>query len=504
MATWHAIVTILPGGQEIRIARTALSIFDSRTGRRYQYESALAEVDLPAIAPGPARGRVAIPSTYLSVPALRDAGILLAGAEAEIALWRRGDDWRERRILLTGRVEPNGVTRDDGITTLDLADYAPQMNRQFPPAIFTREGFANLNENDAGRAMNVLYGGPITDVPVVALDPYSDDASVTSIRLAFASHRIGLPSVRVRPKGTDVITAEVKYVFDHASGATVAYVALSPAQLAGSSDVVIDANGHAKNGAPVRGLGDVIEHLLVTYSGLPEERIDYERLAFFIPRANRLAVASMFGGDAGGTLFGILQQRYQEPLGIRLDWRNGKFGADLLAMDPFEPIVSPLRVGFELVERIAPIEYATQGGDEPYSSFTLEYDPNSFNLNVDGNPAFRGIARRNAANDERCAEAQSRFGLVPFPLIQVPDVNLAASADVVLDWTVDRRAVQRTRTAYLAALSDVIDLPILRRYALTDDDPQTDWTDEPFRIESIQPREDDLAEVVVLSYRASV
>ena len=510
MPVWNPIVTIKPGGEEFLFAQRKLTISEARTGRTYQYRAALESVDIPVITSGQSSSRVVVPTEFMNIPDLRDAGILLGGAEAEIALWREGDDFKDRQILLTGRVEPNGVHRMFGGVSLDLSDYAPQLNRRFPPYVMTTEGFPNVNENQIGKTMNVLYGAPVTDVPVQLIDPYNDPIAVDTynddIRFVVAGHRLAQATIRVRGFGSDAFTRPVQYGFDHASGATFAYFTLTQAQMQGASTIVCDVFGHERNGFVVAGLGDVIEHAILTYSGLPADRIDYDRLAAFIPRANRLAVASIFGGDADGTLMGLLGQRYGEPFGVRLDWQNGKFGADLASFDPFADMGPPLRVGHELIERVGEISYVTEDASGPYSSFELEYDPNMNVLDAVGNPSLRAIAMMGPSGpdgDERCAEAYSRFGHVPFPRMQSPDVNLAMSARTVLDWAADRFAVQRTKVSYLARLDDVIGLPILRPYAVTDPHPQANWTDVRMQLDSIAPQDDDTAVVTLRSYLPS-
>src|SRR3990167_7418730 len=151
MPVWNPIVTIKPGGEEFLFAQRKLTISEARTGRTYQYRAALESVDIPVITSGQSSSRVVVPTEFMNIPDLRDAGILLGGAEAEIALWREGDDFKDRQILLIGRVEPNGVHRMFGGVSLDLSDYAPQLNRRFPPYVMTTEGFPNVNENQIGK-----------------------------------------------------------------------------------------------------------------------------------------------------------------------------------------------------------------------------------------------------------------------------------------------------------------------------------------------------------------
>ena len=88
--------------------------------------------------------------------------------------------------------------------------------------------------------------------------------------------------------------------------------------------------------------------------------------------------------------------------------------------------------------------------------------------------------------------------------MRTADLNVLGSAEVAADWMVDRFAVQRTTAVYRAELDKVIRLPTLRHYPVTDEERATGWTDEPFRLESMEIGEDDLAKITMRSVTPSV
>ena len=48
MPLWNVLLTILPGGVELRFARRNFTIAEARTGRSYQYIAGIANITIPA------------------------------------------------------------------------------------------------------------------------------------------------------------------------------------------------------------------------------------------------------------------------------------------------------------------------------------------------------------------------------------------------------------------------------------------------------------------------
>lgn len=503
---WRAIVTLEPGGKPLRLGRShhAITSAEHASGQIQVLPGLVGDLDLPPISSGRGGGEgwASITAALEIVPAvaMRAAGLWLDGAPAELALWRVGDDWSARRVLLVGRVMPGTVevSPSEGTVRMQLGDFGERDDSPFPPHAVTRELFSTADEGILGESIPVLYGD-CKDVPALQLS--LDEPNATVIRYALASHRIASGSVLLRPNG-QAGGAEVSAAVSYGTAGPVryAYVEVTPTQVGGATSVVFDARGMlGSDGYPVMRLGDVVDHALRTYSRVDSARLDDDRLSRFRARANRITVASVFGGSQGDTLLSLLKGRYEPVFPVAIGWRGGRLGADYTGWDALwdAPAGPTLQLGRNLLERVDPVTYACEDGEMPRTSFTLEYEPKAYGRDSENRPAFRYSLTYDELTDNRCKSAFTRFGRAAFPPVQAVDCNSSSGFAATLDSIVERYAVVRARVTYLAYLDEVIDLLPLERHALTDED--MGWSGEPFRLDEIRPREDDLAEIVLSS-----
>ena len=493
--TWKFLVTI-DNGTVYRLAREHISVEDDLAGYTYSFVPGIIDLATPALGVDSGEVQVTINKEFLDFTAM--AGNILNGAAAEVSLWKSGWYWKERIIILKGRVSPAGVSRFFDRVQLTLSDYAEQLDSVFPPWVMTKEGFPNADDNAIGTTIPVVYGHS-REVPLRALDKNLPDDS--EIKFLLTGHELASASVFIRPSGEDDASFYnfIEYAADPYSGAKYSYVKFSPSAqgIDGVQNLTGEIDGHKNtDGGLVSGLGDVVLHALTHYGNVPIERMDYFRLSKFKTKANRISVSSIFGGSNTETLISTLKNRYENQFNILISWRNGRIGADFLFYDPNDLPVKSFQLNRNVISRIDPV--TTSLSEIPYSAFSVSYDMNILLKNNDNNPKYRKTLKKNRYNDERCARAYSFFGEVTREDVELSDIADPLSAGAVFDILIDKFAVPRTRVTYLIHLDDIIEYPLYEKYLITDSD--MGWTDEPFRLDEIAINEDDTASCVFTSY----
>lgn len=550
---WRLVLT-LEIGRTVRLSRNAIRTYDTRQAQELVIAPGLIECTVPEIGSDDQEVTATVATQFLDVQALKNAGTLLDGAIGEVSLVETGSTWDRRVILSHGRVSSTSIRRSVEATTFSIVPTREIDDPPFPPWSVDPRTHHYVSEGDIGKRIPVVYGlstevpGIIvtrisTDQTCLPFSPFagpfrlpfqgvqipgesnsSDNLTVeipgqsggivialdgqdnAVVKVIWAGHLLGSTAVIVRPDGGTANDArwaeEIYYERDEFSGAHLAYSLIPLSALMGASSIVGAINGHQRVGGNVMSqLGDVIYHALIHYGRFSEERIDHERLGAMLHRANRYTVACTFGGSTSGSLVSTLRSRFEEMFGLRIGWRNGKIGADCLLFDNREQRCGHLSLdGIVLLDRVGDLEIckALDSDDVPYSRFELAYNPNTVLVTADGTPGYRGVAKRDSGNSAECAMARAKTGglEVAMPVISCPDVNTPFAASTVLDWLVQRHAVLRTRVRYRMRLDDALAMKPLQRWDITDAD--WSWSEEPFRLESIQPEEDTQTAVVTL------
>lgn len=483
MADWHLLVEI-QAAQTHRFALRTVMVTDQQAGRTMRYQGGIGIDSVPGIGED-GTCSLTIPTDILSAQELRRSGIVLGDALCRVSLWRAGDDYSARIPLVVGRAMLSSEKRYEHYTSFEIAGLEEYADVRFPPYQFTRDGFPNLPSGIAGQWMQVIYGR-CKDVPLVPVEPNS--SALSSMRAVIACHRLASSSILVRKDGsTDgALQKAVSYTSDPASGATYAYVTLTQAELQdfGATTLVADVDGKpGPGGQPLTGLGDVVIDAIESFGRLPADRIDWERLSRFRPRANAIQVASTFGQQPGG-LVAVLQSRYGGSMPVDIGWRGGRLGADWLDFDETTPVARNLAHGRDLFGRIEPVEVSPS--EPAYSQFEVTYD-----LSRTGG-SMVGRLTLDETNDPRCAAAAARAriagvrsGAIPYQQIDAVDIVERGSALVVAKSLVARFGVPRTVVRYQALLDTMAFAPLREKYLLTDDSACCGWTAEPFRLVSI-------------------
>lgn len=494
--TYELLITLSPG-PVFRFATRAMLLQDA-DGKKYQYVGVLRDADFPTIGEDGTSVQVTIPISFFDFRAMRANGIWLGGADAEVAIIRSdATELEDRIVLVVGRVVPTSERRSRENIEFEIAAAESQMDGPLPPWILGDGSFGiglTLPSSAKGQTIPVVRGN-CTEVPLIPLYNFNvpqETGIPTDIPFIVCGHSIASDRVLVKLDGQTGTTyqAALTTYTDPVSGA-IATIALIPRDTAGSySSFVAEVRGPLQaNGTALDGLGDVILDLIRTFGKIPESRIDFDRFSRFLYRANRIRVASVFGGGQEMAI-STIQSRYGG-MPISVSWRGGRIGADWLAFDYSLPVTRTLTFEKELLDRFEPVE--VDGDPVPYSEFSLAYD---YNI---GQETFRKFIRVDEANDERCRRVYRRFGAVRYPEISLVDVNVEQAARSVLDATIDLHAVNRRRVAYLADFEIFRQLPLLDRFAITDADME--WEAESFRLETIRPRRDGRCAVTFRSYR---
>lgn len=503
---WRVVVTLSPGGSVIRLARESYAIPDASTGgRQLLVRGALASISIPIVGADVSDAEVETDDAVVPVKTLAAAGVILSGCPAEVALWKRGTDWTARRILLLGRVKPDGVSRDpyQSKLRLSLSDYSEQLDKPFPPATVELADFPTADSNVVGNTIPAIYGDCV-DVPLLQVTPASP--TVSTVRFVVACGRVFSQKINCRPDGNTTAQFSIAVQYDYApsQGVRYAYVQPTIGQLNGASSLVADVKGFTDaSGYMIDGLGSVVDHALRNFTKVPIDRFDEERLSRFRPRANRIVVASVFGGGQGDTCIASMKSRYEGNLPVVLSWRGGRIGADYAGWDPFAQPVRSLSLNRELLRRIGSVDLRTEaGGQGPFTSYKVFYGVRAYGRTSNNRPAPRASVLRSVrTGDSRCADAASRYGEVIMPPVQLVDVASAGGANAAIDALVERHSVVRTHLSYLCRTDDVVDLPLLERYDLTDAD--VGIAAEPFRLETVQHQENDMSVCAFSSYKNS-
>lgn len=481
MTSWFPIVTI-DAGPGLRFSTEELLIGWSAESKAVRYAGGATFSNLPSRGQDGDTVTLTLPASMLDIADLLSRGIFLPGAEVELAMHRRGEDYVRREIWMVGQVLPNGIRRYLDKTEIEIGPFENRYDPPFPPAFFTEADFPNMPENFQGQSMNVLRG-PCKDVPLVPLRKTEPNATY-DVDFVIAGEPVGQQRVRVRPNGNDednyAFWAEVKQ--RNGAGAVYSYVSVTAAQLAaaGTGAYVADCDGRRiqDNMGGFGSLGDMVVDLLQSYGRFPKQRIDHARLARFRTRANRINAAMIFGGQPGQTLVQSLKGRLEGQFPIRISWDGGRIGADFLGYEDYR---IPGRI-FNTVQdrmwRLDPVEIVP---DQPYTSFSVAYDQSGTS------GLWRGRLSADASNDARCARATSRFGTIVYPTVECPDVVTSAGARAVLDGLVDQHALLRWAVRYLMPMDLARDLILFERYDITDSD--LSWTEQRFRLEGLSPQQ---------------
>lgn len=498
MARWYVLVSI-DIGQPLRFSTDTIHVTRADSSDVLNFVGGLLEVSPPVLGDVAANCSFTIPRNLLDVTALRAQGVRLGGAPATVDLWREGDDYSLRIPLLVGVIAPSSEHRDIDRTSFEIIANESAIDPPFPPyqMLRTSPAFANMSESETGKTMIVAYGNLCRDVPLTPLRKGFTPTD-TSIRLLVSGMRLGASSIAVRPNGSVALQwrGTVAYQPDPMSGAEYAYVDAQASQDGniGASSFVADIVGHSGlTGSPITALGDMLVHALLTYGNFPADRIDMDRISRAVAMLNGFDIASVFGGTPGTTLIQTLQGRFHGNFPVEIGWLGGRIGFDYLGWDDSAPAIQNLRIGVPGAELLGRVGTTSLGPDTLYSSFAVQYDRDTVGKR------FRSVITADPSNSELCARSASRWGsVVKYQTLQVPDTNSEQGARAILEWLVSEHAVQRTTMRYVAALDTVAKLPRMEPYLITD--AEFGFSAERFKLTTIAPRLDGLAELTFVSF----
>jgi len=506
VSEWKLLVEVDAGGAPLRFAQEEVDVVDSQTGRRRSFLPALSSLSVPAMGVDQGEATFEVPSSVLDATALQGAGVFLPGAPAWVWLWKAGTDWRSRKPLLVGQVAINGVGRSFGSTQVRLVDGAYKHDPPFPPYTMELTEFPYLSPSAAGTSFPVLYGRHKLAV-LVLVGRMDDTMSASStVRFVVAGHRIASKRILVKPGGggDQQFWATVQTKACGTTGATYSYVDAPYSAVRGGSTFVAEVDGYAdERGDLVQGLGDAFVHALNTFSDLPNDRIDWERVSKFQARANKYTISSAFGGSHGETFVATWKSRMEAAFPVLISWRGGRLGADVLTFDQSAGVGRGLRAGAELLGRHDPVQ---PDQEEIFTSFRCFYAPNTLARDEHGNPRRTASLSRDYLTDQRCAQARSLFGESVCPPKQVFEVNAESAAAAILDGLVDTKGVLRTPVTYAMSTDLAMGLSLFDvRYPLSDDEETLCWDREHFRLERLALRVDDpdLCDATFRSFRGN-
>lgn len=197
-ATLHWLVTIQYAGTVVRLADDHLDV-ESDDGWLH-YDGALIDpIALETILGDP--GTLSDPPSVsvsavwpVNVPLLVSRGHEIAGAEAEVAQWREGDPWEQRRVVLLGRLaDPEYGAEDEPVTCsieesmVDDAGIIPD-----PAVVLSTTAWPGVVDAALGLACPTILGQPGSagSAAVPATPAYMVVQTPGSEKVLVAGHRV--------------------------------------------------------------------------------------------------------------------------------------------------------------------------------------------------------------------------------------------------------------------------------------------------------------------------
>ncbi len=465
-------------GQVFRFSDRSLRVPCARKNRTLDFVGGTRVDSVPGIGENDGAAAITIATSLLDVQALRAAQCPLGGAEARVSLWEEGTDYDTAIPVVVGRVRPQSERRYRWWTSFELGTLEGASDPPFPAATLTLAGFPYLDVGQFGRTIPAIYGTPEN----VTLIPDRPLVEGLSVRWIIACHQLSAGTLLCYKNGTgDALNLTVKYA---AGPVFYAYVETTSDQTYGTTSLVAASvpGKPGPDGLPITGLGDVVVDLIRSYALLTADRTDEQRLARFQAQANRIPVASVFGGQSSGeTLIATIKSRYEATLPMLLSWRGGRLGADWLGYDELAPHGPTLVFGADYTDFQWPL---VTTGAQFYTDFAADYDVHLLTR------VFQRRATLGPTDDARLARAVSRNiaagipgGRNAYPPMRMVDLSDGAAVGVALRTRIERESIPRT-TVTLQGRTDVLGrLPLLEVYPITD--PRVGWSAEPFRLERI-------------------
>lgn len=224
---------------------------------------------------------VATAAVGLDVASALAGGAVLDGAPVEVALWRAGDPWEDRQVILQGQVTSYEWGGREESLLLDVEEAAYLDRGLMPPpgAVVSATTWPNAADSAVGMAYPTILGAPgSSGVPAApALMVASSDVGGASNWLLVAGHPVSATSVLV----SDGAATEALAVFQAADGAGRI---VSLVDLAAATSIAVDPAATYQVGwnagpgllsitgaLPATGAGSILEAVLAQ-STLPIDR----------------------------------------------------------------------------------------------------------------------------------------------------------------------------------------------------------------------------------------
>lgn len=171
--------------------------------------------------------------------------------------------------------------KKDNTFNLSVAEDKIEIKKKIPYTFYDRATYANIREDDVGKAIQIAYG-VIKDAEPVLID-------TTTNKLKVAGHAIiSFDGLRVKSATTDAWETKTFATTDIANGEFT----ISTGDWTDGQDIAVDFTGKPKTGTVVMdNASDIVKDILETYLSTPAAKID---AASFTESYNRLDTGQVF------------------------------------------------------------------------------------------------------------------------------------------------------------------------------------------------------------------
>jgi hypothetical protein len=475
---------VFGGSHRVRVATEPVTTTSGTTGQIYHYAPGLqaepevvSEYQIGTAAASLRTLALTLDGRLVDPIRLLRERRVLAGW-AEVSLQIDGGDFDQRLVLLRGDMVGGVVFgRPEEVVEIEIMDPETSQDRLLPPFVASSQGF---------------FGIPLPSDTVGARYPivWNGHPAVPALRIANGSlswmvcwghdHDVEVVFIygQAYPSTSPIYPWSVNRITD-ALGVPFTQLVLSPGLGPIDDDLALYARLVRRSQVPMSVL-DVLRDLFVSWSLIGPYGVSEELFGAAAARLPPLLAVQVYanGGGSANTARAIefAEQVIAADLPmISFAWAGDGFGPIVTDRRRGQTVASLRRGQAPVIGRVSSI--AETSKSDLRNSFTLRY---GYDPLLD---SFAKVATRNATNSLLCAMSQETVGFREESVIEAVSIHDDGTADYVLDWMVEHRALPAYILDYECLPEVVFKLKRGDNVLISDDD--FEWTDERATVDRI-------------------